>query len=120
SDPRIREEKVEVSSFFPLMGDLVRRQGIDIPLPYGFSVAYRNQDMDLGFQSFNLGLGALGLQNLDKDFEPTETFAKVNAESFSIRGDVYILPFWNVYALAGKIKVKATIDAQYTSESLNE
>ncbi|MFA0382521.1 hypothetical protein [Vibrio sp. 10N.222.54.A3] len=120
SDPRIREEKVEVSSFFPLMGDLVRRQGIDIPLPYGFSVAYRNQDMDLGFQSFDLGLGALGLQNLDKDFEPTETFAKVNAESFSIRGDVYILPFWNVYALAGKIKVKATIDAQYTSESLNE
>ncbi|CAH8223424.1 hypothetical protein [Vibrio aestuarianus] len=120
SDPRIREEKVEVDSFFPLMGDLVRRQGIDIPLPYGFSVAYRNQDMDIDFRSFTLGLGALGLQNLDKDFDPSQTFGYVNAESLTVRGDVYILPFWNVYGLAGKIKVRANIDAKYTSESVNE
>lgn len=119
SDPRIKEEKVEVDSVFPLMGDLVRRQGIDIPLPYGFSVAYRNQDMDVGFNTFNLGLGALGLQNLDKDFEPSKSFAEVQAESFTLRGDVYILPFWNVYGLIGKIKVRANVDAEYTAETMN-
>ncbi|MCL1067411.1 hypothetical protein L2735_11410 [Shewanella olleyana] len=120
SDPRIREERVEVDSVFPLMGDLVRRQGIDIPMPYGISVAYRNQNMDVDFTDFNLGLGALGFVNLDKDFDPSQSVASVQAESFSLRGDVFILPFWNVYGLLGKIKVRADVDAQYTAETMNE
>ncbi|WP_241901242.1 hypothetical protein [Vibrio sp. 10N.286.49.B3] len=120
SDPRIREKELQVDRTFPLMGDLVRRQGIDLPLPYGISVAYRNQDMDIDFESFNLGLGSLGKVDLNKDFDPTKSFATVSAESFTLRGDVYILPFWNVYALLGKIKVVANVDAEYTAETMNE
>ncbi len=120
SDPRIREKKIELNRTFPIMADLVRKQGIDLPLPYGFSVAYRNQAMDLGFETFNLGLGEIGYKNLDKDFDPSKSFATVSAESISLRGDVFILPFWNVYALLGKIKVRADIDAEYTAETLND
>ncbi|WP_391089658.1 hypothetical protein [Vibrio sp. NH-UV-68] len=120
SDPRIREKKIELNRTFPIMADLVRKQGIDLPLPYGFSVAYRNQAMDLGFETFNLGLGEIGYTNLDKDFDPSKSFATVSAESISLRGDVFILPFWNVYALLGKIKVRADIDAQYTATTMNE
>ena len=120
SDPRISEERIEVDRLFPLMGDLVRRQGIDIPMPYGLSVAYRNQTMDVGFTDFTLGLGELGIVNLNKDFNPEESFGVVSAESYSIRGDVYILPFWNVYGLLGKINVEATVDAEYTAETMNE
>ncbi len=120
SDPRIREQKIALDRTFPLMADLVRKQGIDLPLPYGISLAYRNQTMDLGFDTFNLGLGKLGYQNLDKDFDPSKSFASVTAESVSLRGDVFILPFWNVYALLGKIKVRADIDAQYTAATMNE
>jgi hypothetical protein len=120
SDPRIREKKIELDRTFPLMADLVRKQGIDLPLPYGFSVAYRNQTMDLGFETFNLGLGEIGYQNLDKNFDPSKSFASVSAESISLRGDLFILPFWNVYALVGKVKVRADIDAQYTAATMNE
>ncbi|EHU9470671.1 hypothetical protein KZY47_000516 [Vibrio vulnificus] len=109
SDPRIREERVELDSLFPLMGDMVRQKGIDLPLPYGFSVAYRQQEMNLPFTDFHImgvGLNAL--------FDPKESFGHVNAESLSLRGDINILPFWNLFGIIGKVNVDATVDAHYT------
>lgn len=111
SDPRIREEKVDLDRLFPLMSDLVRQQGIDVPLPYGFSVAYRNQDMDVGFNSFDI----MGV-NLDEWFDPSSSIGTVNAESYTFRADVNILPFWNVYGFVGKVEMDAVVDAQYTGK----
>ncbi|WGV98005.1 hypothetical protein QF117_03860 [Vibrio sp. YMD68] len=109
SDPRVREVQVKLDSVFPLMGDMVRRQGIDIPLPYGVSVAYRNQNMDFGFTDFNV----MGV-DLNDLFDASESIGSVQAESLSIRGDVNILPFWNVYGVLGKVNVDANVDAEYT------
>ena len=111
SDPRIREEKVDLDRLFPLMGDLVRQQGIDVPLPFGFSVAYRNQNMDVGFDSFNI-MGA----NLDDFFDPSSSIGTVNAESYTFRADMNILPFWNVFGFVGNVNVDAVVDAQYTGK----
>ncbi|KPZ70319.1 hypothetical protein AN944_02391 [Shewanella sp. P1-14-1] len=111
SDPRYKEESVKLDRVFPLMGDLVRRQGIDVPLPFGVSVAYRNQDMNFGFSDFDI-MGA----NLNEFFDPFKSVAQVNAESLSLRGDVNILPFWNVFGYVGKINVDAKVDAEYTGE----
>ncbi|WP_241901332.1 hypothetical protein [Vibrio sp. 10N.286.49.B3] len=109
SDPRIHEASVKLDRVFPLMGDMIRRQGIDVPLPYGVSVAYRNQDMNIGFTDFNV----MGIDFNDL-FDPEESIGTVKAESLSIRGDVNIFPFWNVYGLVGKVNVDANVDAQYT------
>ncbi|QIR14854.1 hypothetical protein [Shewanella aestuarii] len=114
SDPRIREEKVNINRPLPLMADLVRRQGIDVPLPYGFSVAMRRQDMDVPFTSFDI----MGI-NLDEFFDPATTTGVVTADSLSFRADVNILPFWNLYAIYGKIKVDASIAADYTGNIRN-
>ena len=111
SDPRIREEKVELDRMFPIMSDLVRQQGIDVPLPFGVSVAYRNQDMDLGFSTFNV----MGI-NLDEFFDPESSIGTVNAESLILRGDINILPFWNVFGMIGKVNVDAVVDADYTGK----
>lgn len=111
SDPRIREESVKLDRVFPLMGDMVRRQGIDLPLPFGISAAYRNQNMNIPFTDFIIeGVG------LNEFFDPFGSIGVVNAESFTLRGDVNILPFWNVYGLVGKINVDAQVDAEYTGE----
>lgn len=112
SDPRMREEGVEIDRTFPLMGDLVRRQGIDLPLPFGISAAYRNQSMDIPFTDFVIQ--GVGLNDL---FDPFGSIGVVNAESFTLRGDVNILPFWNVFGLVGKINVDANVDAEYTGEA---
>ncbi len=111
SDPRLREEYVELDRTFPLMADLVRRQGIDLPLPYGVSLAYRKQDMDVGFYDFDI----LGL-NVNEFFDPERSFGTVEAQSLTLRGDVNILPFWNVYAVLGRIKVDAAVNAEYTGK----
>ncbi|MBM7035314.1 hypothetical protein [Vibrio ulleungensis] len=111
SDPRYREEKVEVDRVFPLMGDMVRQQGIDLPLPFGVSIAYRNQDMNVPTNDFVIG----GIR-LNEFFDPTDTFATVSAESISLRGDVNILPFWNMFGYVGKVNVDANVDASYTGK----
>lgn len=112
SDPRFNEEKVEIDRTFPLMGDMVRQQGIDLPLPYGVSMTYRNQNMDLGLNDFVIG----GVR-LNDFFDPNDTIADVQAEALTLRGDVYILPFWNMFGYFGKVNVDANIDAAYTGEA---
>ncbi|CAK1771466.1 Outer membrane protein beta-barrel domain-containing protein [Vibrio crassostreae] len=109
SDPRMQEASVKLDRVFPLMGDMVRRQGIDLPLPFGVSVAYRNQDMDIPMTDYVIG--GVRLNDL---FDPEDSVATVNAESLSIRGDINILPFWNVFGYVGKVNVDANIDASYT------
>ncbi|CAK1759632.1 hypothetical protein [Vibrio crassostreae] len=109
SDPRMLEASVKLDRVFPLMGDMVRRQGIDLPLPFGVSVAYRNQDMDIPMTDYVIG--GVRLNDL---FDPEDSVATVKAESLSIRGDVNILPFWNVFGYVGKVNVDANIDASYT------
>ncbi|EGR0229146.1 hypothetical protein OL325_004142 [Vibrio parahaemolyticus] len=111
SDPRMQETGVKLDRIFPLMGDMVRRQGIDLPLPFGVSMAYRNQNMNIPFNDFVID--GVRLNDL---FDPEDTVGIVNAESFSIRGDVNILPFWNVFGYVGKINVDANVDAAYTGE----
>ena len=109
SDPRMREASVKLDRVFPLMGDMVRRQGIDLPLPFGVSVAYRNQDMDVPMTDYVIS--GVRLNDL---FDPDDSVATVKAESLSIRGDVNILPFWNVFGYVGKVNVDANVDAAYT------
>ncbi|MEZ8504004.1 hypothetical protein AB6D08_22140 [Vibrio splendidus] len=109
SDPRMQEASVKLDRIFPLMGDMVRRQGIDLPLPFGVSVAYRNQDMNLPMTDYVIG--GVRLNDL---FDPEDSVATVKAESLSIRGDVNILPFWNVFGYVGKVNVDANVDASYT------
>lgn len=109
SDPRMRDQSVKLDRIFPLMGDMVRRQGIDLPLPFGVSVAYRNQDMDIPFNDFTIQ--GVRLNDL---FDPEDSFGVVNAESINVRADINILPFWNVFGYLGKIDVNATVDAGYT------
>ncbi|MBT9241325.1 MULTISPECIES: hypothetical protein [Vibrio] len=112
SDPRMQEASVKLDRIFPLMGDMVRRKGIDMPLPFGVSVAYRNQDMNVPFNDFTIG--GVRLNDL---FDPDDSVGIVNAESLSIRGDVNILPFWNVFGYIGKVNVDANVDASYTGEA---
>ncbi|MFM2617357.1 hypothetical protein AAFX26_09100 [Vibrio alginolyticus] len=111
SDPRMQEASVKLDRVFPLMGDMVRRQGIDLPLPFGVSLAYRNQDMNIPFNDFTIE--GIGLNEL---FDPEDSVGIVSAESMTLRGDVNILPFWNVFGYIGKVNVDANVDAAYTGE----
>lgn len=91
---------VAAESMFPLWGDQAREQGIELPLPYGLSVGYMDQS-DVT-QSANLRS-----VKLDGSEQPLSVVSlddsEVDAEVSSLRFDVWVLPFLNVYALGGKM-----------------
>ncbi|MDO6686047.1 MULTISPECIES: hypothetical protein [unclassified Agarivorans] len=111
SDPRVREENVKLENVLPFFGDTLRRKGIDLPKPYGFSMAYRSQETNFDFTSFSVF--GLSPALLEAFFDPEKTHAVVNTESFTLRGDAYILPFWNVFGLVGKLNVDADVEAHF-------
>ena len=111
SDPRYREERVELDRTFPLMGDMIRRKGIDLPMPYGVSLAYRDQDLSMDLTSFSVF--GLDPNFIAKFFDPEKTTAKINAKSVTLRGDVNILPFWNVFGYIGQIDINAKVKTQF-------
>ncbi|WP_261396918.1 hypothetical protein [Photobacterium rosenbergii] len=111
SDPRYREERVDLDRTFPLMGDMIRRKGIDLPMPYGVSLAYRDQDLNMDLTSFSVF--GLDPNFIAKFFDPDKTTAKINAKSVTLRGDVNILPFWNVFGYIGQIDINAKVKTQF-------
>lgn len=111
SDPRYREERVDLDRTFPLMGDMIRRKGIDLPMPYGVSLAYRDQDLNMDLTSFSVF--GLDPNLIAKFFDPEKTTAKINAKSVTLRGDVNILPFWNVFGYIGQIDINAKVKTQF-------
>ncbi|MCL1068996.1 hypothetical protein L2735_19765, partial [Shewanella olleyana] len=111
SSHSLTKKEVKLGSVLPLMGDAVRRQGIDLPQPYGVSLVYRNQNMNFGLSDINIMN-----QSLDSILEPGSTVAQVNAETIGLRGDVYLLPFLNIYALVGKLNLDGHAKGEYNGE----
>ncbi|GLP96144.1 hypothetical protein [Paraferrimonas sedimenticola] len=111
ADPRYQHQNVKLERVFPLFGDTLRRKGIDLPNPFGVSLAYRNQDTEFDFTSFSVF--GLDPQIVETFVDPAKTHAVVNTESTTLRGDVYILPFWNVFGLVGKLDVHGDVDSHF-------
>ncbi|RHW75680.1 hypothetical protein [Colwellia sp. RSH04] len=111
SNPRLKEAKMELNRALPFMADMVRQQGIDLPLPFGVAVNYRTQENDFDFTSFSV----LGIppESLEKLFDPATSTAKVKVESLSLKADMFILPFWNVFAVLGQNKTSVDMQAHF-------
>ena len=111
SDDQLKEIGLKIRRGLPFMSEMVRKQGIDLPLPYGISLNYRKQDLDLDFTYFSIA--DIPPQDLEEFFNPDESSASISVDSGSIRGDVYILPFWNVYGLIGKNQTNIQVLAKF-------
>ena len=99
---------------FPIMGQEIRKQGFDIPYPNGVSLQYVYGNMKISIDSLRVGLtddpmGWVGVDSL-------VTFNSINPASNVViaRYDVWLLPFFNVYAIGGYMdtntSVKMTLD----------
>jgi hypothetical protein len=88
----------EYHQIFPIMGRQALERGIHLPLPLGFNIAYYH--MTQGLEISNLGLG------FNTTPQPVDfiTFNQASAELSLVnaRVDLWVLPFLNVYGIAGK------------------
>ncbi|MGR5268721.1 hypothetical protein ACPV5R_13300 [Vibrio astriarenae] len=83
-------------SFFPIWGDEAEARGYTLPKPYGLSLSYMDMSNPVTVNSIGLS-GHPVLEAIDVD----ANHADFSGSNITLRGDVWIFPFLNVYGILG-------------------
>ncbi|TOF66146.1 hypothetical protein CGJ17_06215 [Vibrio parahaemolyticus] len=83
-------------SFFPIWGDEAEKRGYSLPKPYGLSLSYMDMSNPITVNSIDL-TGHPVLEALDID----ANHADFKGSNITLRGDVWIFPFMNIYGIIG-------------------
>ena len=107
-DEQYKTFYVELDRTFPLLGQAARKQGFDLPKPFGISMVTMLQNTTLHMTGFELdGEDVSGIIGGDN--------AKVEstAGAMLIRTDMWLLPFLNVGVIVGKTLSSNDISLQW-------
>lgn len=91
---------------FPLLGKEARKKGFDIPLPVGIML-----NTYFGSQQMNINDLSVGINDGEKvplDFVKFGE-VKANLTSVTVRPDLWVLPFLDVYGIAGATQIQTTV-----------
>ena len=91
----------------PFLAQKVIDEGYDLPLPYGIGLTYANVDQDQILTDLRVGIN--GSEVIPLDWVEFSN-ARSESESISIKADVWLFPFMNLYAMLGKVEGQAPID----------
>jgi len=83
--------------FFPLMQDLIKDRP-QVPPPYGVSIVSNWGSTDWDFKSATVGIGDI---NASAAFA-VGSDADIRISTVGLKGDVWVLPFLNAFAVIGK------------------
>lgn len=85
------------SDFLPILGKDACELGYVLPRPFGISVGYMHQD-----QPFDVG--GIFVNGIDVKTPGLAVVNEVQNEetTYTLRADVWILPFWNIYGILAK------------------
>lgn len=93
----------------PIWGDKAAKMGFQLPYSAGVSVQYFWQESDLIIDNLSVGFNHGPQTSLDEVIRFDG--AQAAASAVSIRPDVWLFPFLNVYGLLAKAKTSTAIDA---------
>jgi len=90
------------SNFLPMLGKAACELGYVLPRPFGISVGYMHQD-----QPFDVG--GIFVNGIDVKTPGVAVVNEVQNEesTYTLRADVWILPFWNIYGILGRTSGQA-------------
>jgi len=101
-------------SRLPFLGEEARKRGIELPPPYGIGLVYYQLVRDIEIKEVRVGRNGAALQ-------PVPDFAQFSSDSnvknLNLKADVWILPFLNLYAIAGTVKNKSTTNIAIGNKS---
>lgn len=84
----------------PFLGDLARDRGIELPLPFGVGAVSYYIQRDIAVSEVRVGRGGAPPSPVS-DFAQFATRSRVG--NLNLKFDVWLLPFLNVYAIAGYV-----------------
>jgi opacity protein-like surface antigen len=93
----------------PIWGEKVAQKGYELPYSAGVSVNYFMQESSIIIDNLDVGFNNGPQYNLDQIVRFKNTTATAN--SISIRPDIWLLPFLNVYGILGKTNTSTEINA---------
>lgn len=103
----------------PIFGEYLHSKGVDLPLPIGImaNTFYAVQDIVISDISLGFSDGLLPEIPLT-DVTRLIDFSKVESQvlSLSVRPDIWILPFLNVYGIFGKTYSRTDVQLSYPIE----
>lgn len=94
-------QKIDYAYLLPVMGEKARKAGIDLEKPTGIMLGFFTQQQELSISDLQVGLCEdCGMADIDEftDFE----YIKTNNSVFTIRSDVWLFPFFNIYVQASR------------------
>ncbi len=90
---------MDYKPIFPIFGKKAYKKGFDIPLPYGVGMNYFYMKQNIDITNTQIGFNGGEPINLSDAIEYGDV---VNTSSvITFRPDLWVLPFLNVYAVAG-------------------
>lgn len=92
---------------FPMLESLVEGSGMTLPPPLGLSAVFTELNRRVAVSDVRLAFGSNALTSVNKVNVPTSKF---HASSQMARVDLWVLPFVNIYGLAGYTKTNGSVD----------
>jgi len=104
-------KQVDYHYIFPVWGQKVYKKGFDIPYPVGVMANSIWMKQDLIFTNFQLGFEN---DNVDIPLQPADFIQfgenSNKSQNYTVRPDVWVFPFLNVYGLFGAGTSKTTVN----------
>jgi hypothetical protein len=91
----------------PIWGEKASKKGFNLPYSAGISAQYFWQQSDLILENLEVGFNNGTMYNLDGIIQFDK--AKATADATTIRPDVWLFPFLNVYGILGKARASTDI-----------
>ena len=83
----------------PIWGDKATKRGYDLPYSAGLSMQYFGQRSDIVIENLNVGFNGGTMHDLDGIVRFDK--AKSSSDGVSLRPDIWLYPFLNVYGIFG-------------------
>ncbi|WP_426668704.1 hypothetical protein ACPPVU_21030 [Mucilaginibacter sp. McL0603] len=100
-------QKTDYPYMLPIWGKKVAKKGYNLPYSAGVSVNYLWQKSDLVIENLSVGFNNGTMHNLDQIIRFDKATSETN--SITIRPDVWVLPFLNVYGIFATSKPSTNV-----------
>ena len=91
----------------PIWGAKATQAGYNLPYSAGFSAQYFWQESDLIIDNLNVGFNNGPMYNLDEIVRFNK--ARATASAATIRPDIWLFPFLNIYAILGRAQASTEV-----------
>jgi hypothetical protein len=101
-------KQAEYPYSLPIWGDKATKAGYSLPYSAGFSVQYFGQESSLIIDNLMVGFNNGTMYNLDGIVRFDE--AKARAQAITVRPDIWLFPFLNVYGILGQAQASTEVN----------